>query len=533
MILQGLPALVGKILNELRCPRGDKYLENTVVNGFWAKCLFQIFAISSLFAGGLRAAEEDVPDRLALVIGNSSYGTVAALDNPVHDAKLIAKTLENLGLSVSLAVDLGQVEMKRAIAQFGRELRAAGSDTTGLFYYAGHGVQSFGNNYLLPVDVALSDAADLDLMAVEAQTVLRQMASARNRTNLVILDACRNNPFENIADLDESGLAEMKAPTGTFLAYATAPGSVALDGQGGNSPFTQAVAEQIVVPGLPIEQAFKEVRRAVLDQSQGLQTPWDTSSLVSDFVFAAAPEVPVLTSAEAEELQLWRSVSASRDPVQLMLFLRGFADGVYATEARSLLAEVMAEELSTGVVAKPQAPAGPEEAETALFKAAQQDGALAAYEAYLQSYPAGTYAEIAHTEIAALKAGEGKDPVGREEEEVAPPAQTAQAEPAPPQPEAGPLTYASPLVSELEQINGLSLAEIIDQSPIFPPIEGLPESYWKSQSCSSCHQWNRERLCEQANTYLSLNMQRSLNKQHPFGGVLKRNLKSWAAGGCQ
>lgn len=521
-----------KILNEVRCPHGDKYLEIAVVNGFWAKCLFQILAILSLCAGMAQAADKDMPARLALVIGNSSYGTVAALDNPVHDARLIAKTLEKLGFSVSLAVDLGQVEMKRAIAQFGRALRASGSDTTGLFYYAGHGVQSFGNNYLLPVDVALSDAADLDLMAVEAQTVLRQMASARNRTNLVILDACRNNPFENIADLDESGLAEMKAPTGTFLAYATAPGGVALDGEGGNSPFTQAVAEQIMVPGLPIEQAFKEVRRAVLRQSQGLQTPWDTSSLVSDFVFAAAPEAPVLTTAEAEELQLWRSVSASRDPVQLMLFLRGFADGVYATEARGLLAEVMAEELSTGGVAKLQAPAVPDGSETALFKAAQQDGSLAAYEAYLLSYPAGTYVEIANTEIAALKAGQSKDPIGAGEEVVAP-VQTTQAEPATPQPEAGPLTYASPLVSELEQINGLSLAEIIDQAPVFPPIEGLPESYWKEQACSSCHQWNRERLCAQANTYLSLNMQRSLSKQHPFGGVLKRNLKSWAAGGCQ
>ena len=153
--------------------------------------------------------------------------------------------------------------MKRAIAQFGRELRKAGGDATGLFYYAGHGVQSFGNNYLLPVDVSLSDAADLDLVAVEAQSVLRQMASARNRTNIVILDACRNNPFSEIPELDDNGLAEMKAPTGTFLAYATAPGGVALDGLGGNSPFTQAVVEQIVEPGQPIEQLFEQVRRAV------------------------------------------------------------------------------------------------------------------------------------------------------------------------------------------------------------------------------------------------------------------------------
>ncbi|MEP2714929.1 caspase family protein [Pseudophaeobacter sp.] len=489
--------------------------------------------VLGLICGAAQASDADEGPRLALVIGNASYGTVAPLDNPVNDARVISKTLESLGFTVSMAVDMGQIEMKRAIAQFGRDLRAAGSEATGLFYYAGHGVQSFGNNYLLPVDVALSDAADLDLMAVEAQSVLRQMASARNRTNLVILDACRNNPFENVADLDESGLAEMKAPTGTFLAYATAPGGVALDGQGVNSPFTLAVAEQISVPGQPVEQAFKEVRRTVLAQSQGQQTPWDTSSLVSDFMFAAAPEERVLTVSETEELQLWRSVQAARDPVQLMLFLRGYPDGAFAGEARALLAEVMAEELSTG--AEPAAPStpAPDATETALFKAAQQDGSLAAYEAYLQSYPAGTYAEMAQIEIAALLSGESTDPVGEGIPEEDPVQQVESDSAASPQPEAGPVTFASPLVSDLEPISGRSLADLIEGSPMFPPVEGLPESYWKSQTCSACHQWNRERLCEQATTYLSLNMQRSLSKQHPYGGVMKRNLKSWAAGGCQ
>ena len=201
------------------------------MTGFWAKCLFRIVVLVALLSGSARATTPGGGARLALVIGNASYGSVSALDNPVNDARMISQTLEGLGFTVSMAVNMSQVEMKLAIAQFGRDLRAAGADATGLFYYAGHGVQSFGNNYLLPVDVALSDAADLDLMAVEAQTVLRQMASARNRTNLVILDACRNNPFENVPELNESGLAEMKAPTGTFLAYATAPGGVALDGR--------------------------------------------------------------------------------------------------------------------------------------------------------------------------------------------------------------------------------------------------------------------------------------------------------------
>ncbi len=486
-----------------------------------------VLAVAAACWGARALAEE----RLALVIGNSAYGSVPSLDNPVRDARLIAETLEGLGFDVTLAADAKQIDMKRAIGQFGRKLRGAGEDATGLFYYAGHGVQSFGSNYLLPVDVALADAADLDLMAVEAQSVLRQMASARNRTNIVILDACRNNPFEAVADLNESGLAEMKAPTGTFLAYATAPGDVALDGEGANSPFTAALAREITAPGRPVEQVFKQVRRAVLEQSGGSQTPWDTSSLVSDFVFAeAGPEV-VMSAAEVQEMQIWTSVKASRDAMQIMLFLRGYGDGKYADEARAILGELMAEELQGGAPAPAVAAAAPaQDAEAAMFLAAQGDGSKAAYEAYLMAHPEGRFAEMASAELAAMRAGAGQDP--KAGSEVAAAAQQPEPEPVK-LAEPGPVTYASPLHTEMAEISGLTLAEAVTRSPAFPPVAGLPESYWKDQACSSCHQWTRERLCTQGNTYLSLNMQRSLGKQHPFGGALKQALKSWAAGGCQ
>lgn len=490
---------------------------------FWLACrLVILFAAMPLGWANHASAE----DRLALIFGNSAYGSVAPLDNPVHDARLMADALTQVGFKVTLLSDASQIEMKRAIAQFGRELRQAGSDATALFYYAGHGVQSFGNNYLLPVDVALADAADLDLVAVEAQSVLRQMASARNRTNIVILDACRNNPFSEIPDLNDTGLAEMKAPTGTFLAYATAPGGVALDGVGGNSPFTQAVAEQIMVPGQPIEQLFKQVRRSVLKQSNGLQTPWDASSLVSDFLFVDAPATP--TPVATGELQVWQSVQAARDPVQLTLFLRGYPDGQYAGAARTLLAEIIQQELAPPPVT-PTAP--PSETENALFQAAQADGSKAAYESYLQAYPTGTYAEMVRAEVASLSEGTSTDPQAGGATQVA--VATPDTTPVPKPAESGPITFASPLVSDLDPVSGKSLAELITGSPMFPPIEGLPESYWKDQTCSNCHQWNRERLCTQANAYLSLTMQRSLNKQHPYGGVMKRALKNWATGGCQ
>ncbi len=483
-----------------------------------------LILLASVFLGWTSRASAE--DRVALIFGNSAYGSVAPLDNPVHDAQLMADALTEVGFKVTLLSDASQIEMKRAIAQFGRELRKAGSDATGLFYYAGHGVQSFGNNYLLPVDVALSDAADLDLVAVEAQSVLRQMASARNRTNIVILDACRNNPFSEIPELNDNGLAEMKAPTGTYLAYATAPGGVALDGVGGNSPFTHAVVEQMQVPGQPIEQLFKQVRRAVLKQSNGLQTPWDASSLVSDFLFVDQPVQQ--SQVTSSELQVWQSVQATRDPVQLTLFLRGYPNGEYSDEARTMLAEIIQQELAP----PPSSPVQPpSDAENALIQAALTDGSITGYEAYLLAYPTGTYAEMARAEVASLSKGTSTDPQAGAAEETVVAAQPTP--PIPKQPEAGPITFASPLVSDLGPVSGRSLAELITGSPEFPPIEGLPEEYWKDQTCSNCHQWNRERLCTQANAYLSLTMQRSLTKQHPFGGVMKRALKSWATGGCQ
>lgn len=474
------------------------------------------------------AAPVVAQERLALVVGNSDYGAVSPLDNPSHDARLIAETLEGLEFKVTLLLDSNQSEMKRGISQFGRDLRKAGSDATGLFYYAGHGVQSFGTNYLLPVDVALEDAADLDLMAVEAQSVLRQMFSARNKTNIMILDACRNNPFTDIPDFNDNGLAEMQAPTGTFLAYATAPGGVALDGLEGNSPFTQALASKITTPGLRIEQMFKKVRIDVIDKTSGQQTPWDASSLTSDFVFA---EEEPMTPAQLQELQLWNSVQASGDPVQIMLFLRGYPDGTFAGDARGLLSVLMEKELSQPEAAKPSPVAkGPSAEEQQMFELAQAEASIASYQAYLDVFPEGVFAEFASREVLALQEKAGNDPEG----EGVTPAPEVVAAPVPKAPEAlsGPITFETAVVSELSAVSGRSIAELIKMSPLYPPVEGLPEEYWKDQTCSNCHQWTQERLCNQAGAYLSANMERSLDKKHPFGGALKRHLKGWAEAGC-
>lgn len=475
------------------------------------------------------AAPVVAQERLALVVGNSAYGTVSPLDNPSHDARLVAQTLEALDFKVTLLIDSNQTDMKIGISQFGRALRKAGQDATGLFYYAGHGVQSFGTNYLLPVDVALENAADLDLVAVEAQSVLRQMYSARNKTNIVILDACRNNPFSDTLGINDNGLAEMQAPTGTFLAYATAPGGVALDGLNENSPFTQALASQINTPGLRIEQMFKNVRVEVIEKTKGQQTPWDASSLTNDFVFA---EEEPMTPEQLQELQLWNSVQASGDPVQIMLFLRGYPDGTYAGDARALLSVLMEKELTDPDAKKPTPVAkGPSAEEQKMFETAQSEASIDAYQAYVDAYPEGVFVEFANGELAALRKKNGQDPVGEgvtpEPKVAAAPVQVAPAQPA------GPITFETAIVSELPSVSGRSIAVLIKMSPLYPPVEGLPEEYWKEKTCANCHQWTQERLCTQASAYMSMNMQRSLDKKHPFGGALKRHLKDWAGAGCK
>ncbi len=496
------------------------------------------------FPGLVRAADE--PARIALVVGNSAYGdgTVPALANPARDAALIADRLRASGFAVTLVQDAGLTRFKWAVAEFGRDLRKAGPDATGLFYYAGHAVQSFGANYLLPVEMDLADAADLDLVALEANSILRQMSSARNRTNIFILDACRNNPFSAIPAFNDNGLAEMRAPTGSFLAFATAPGAVAFDGAGDNSPFTSALAEEMLDPGAPIEKVFRDVRIRVIEATGGRQTPWDSSSLTREFTFLeAAPVDPV---AQAEE-RFWATVAARRDIAQIDLFLSAYPNGRFADAARALRAELAPPEVAALAPEAERAltvtgtPAGspaatprtaPTEPEAAMLARAQESGARAEYEAYLDSYPDGVFAALARAELAALSEAA--------QEPAAAPADAPGIEfsALPPQNEAegaggaGEITFDSPLAAALPEIGGKALSELIEGHPLFPPVEGLPESFWATRTCSGCHQWERQNLCDQGKTYLTPERAAMLKKQHPYGGAFKQAIRSWAEAGC-
>src|SRR5438477_4289763 len=182
--------------------------------------------------------------RIALVIGNSEYPS-GPLPNPANDAKLMADTLHGVGFEVLLRRNADQTTMKRAIQEFGAQLEKGGPGAVGLFYYAGHGVQLNGLNYLIPTTAQIEREGDVEIEAVSADWVLEQMRYARNRLNIVILDACRNNPFVRSMRSANHGLAVMDAPAGILIAYSTAPGTVAADGSGRNSPYTAALSRAI------------------------------------------------------------------------------------------------------------------------------------------------------------------------------------------------------------------------------------------------------------------------------------------------
>ncbi len=229
----------------------------------------------------IRPVETNI--RQALVIGNSNYAHAGILRNPVNDARAIGSTLQQLGFQVETLMNATQPEMDQAIRKFGRQLQ--GNNGVGLFYYAGHGMQIDGENYLLPVEINPSTEADVRYRGVPVGQLLGQMEAADNGMNIVILDACRNNPFARSFRSSRRGLAQMTAPAGTFISYATAPGKEAADGAGDNGLFTAKLLEHMKTRGLKLEEVFKRVRADVQLESNDKQVPWDSSSVTGEFFF--------------------------------------------------------------------------------------------------------------------------------------------------------------------------------------------------------------------------------------------------------
>jgi len=225
--------------------------------------------------------------RVALVIGNAAYQSVSPLANSANDARLMAKTLTDLGFTLvagGALLNLDKPAMERAIQDFGHQI--VGADV-GLFYYAGHGVQVRGSNYLVPVTANPSRETDVDFQMVDAQLILRQMGESQAKLNIVLLDACRNNPFA-VSGLRAAGggLAQMGAPEGTIISYATQPGAVATDGSDGDSPYTRSLVASMREPGRSVFDVFNNVGLMVKASTHGNQQPWLSSSpLQGQFYF--------------------------------------------------------------------------------------------------------------------------------------------------------------------------------------------------------------------------------------------------------
>jgi len=253
-------------------------------------------AVAALLLTVLPAAAQK---RIALVIGNSAYAYSTRLTNPANDAADMAEALKTAAFTVILGLDVDKRGFDAKVREFARALEQADD---GLLFYAGHGLQVGGQNFLVPVDAKLESERDLDFEAVRLDFILRQMELGReNKTNVVFLDACRDNPLSrNLARSMGTrsaavgqGLAQVQTGVGTFISYSTQPGNVALDGSGRNSPFTAALVKHVKEPGRTLNAVMISVRKDVLSATAGKQVPWDHSALTGDFYFVpvSAPQL--------------------------------------------------------------------------------------------------------------------------------------------------------------------------------------------------------------------------------------------------
>jgi len=325
--------------------------------------------------------------KIALVLGNSRYAHARALVNPGNDAAAISDVLRKTGFAVTVALDATQEQMNSAIRTYVEAL--ATSKAVGLFYFAGHGLQLAWRNYLVPVDAAVRSTEDIPRSCVDLTALMAGINKAANPMNVVVLDACRDNPFGSAASADGRGLArpdapaaaapqrgatatgpglsQMDAPQGTLLAYATAPGNVASDGDGVNGLYTEHLLREIVQPEAKIEDIFKRVRLQVRRRTNGRQIPWESTSLEEDFYFVPPKALAQVAQAEAErarvqptaahkrdlalaeqqfsqELALWEKIRDTRAPGPLEDYLLRYPSGRFAELAQLRLDQLLAQQ---------------------------------------------------------------------------------------------------------------------------------------------------------------------------------------------
>jgi Caspase domain len=308
-------------------------------------CLPRQLLITALCATGLLtfSATAQAPNdvRIALIIGNSAYPGNMALANPSNDAKDMAATLRSMGFGVIEVRDASREQMTAAIERANKALN--GKQGVGMLFYAGHGLQLDWRNYMVPVDAKLNSAKDVPANTVDIEVVMNAFKSAGNRMSIVVLDACRDNPFADGKTASGKGLAPLDAPTGTFLAYATAPGNVAADGSGKNGLYTGFLLRELQRPSARIEDVFKRVRFAVRQASNGAQIPWEATSLEDDFVFNSGIKTAVkLSEAEKENLfdsenTDWDKIKDSTNADDVYAFLQKYPSGLFSQGAMGVL----------------------------------------------------------------------------------------------------------------------------------------------------------------------------------------------------
>jgi uncharacterized caspase-like protein len=278
--------------------------------------------------------------RRALVIGNSAYSE-GPLRNPASDARAIANELNGQGFEVVLGLDLRRDEMLKLIGDYSAGL--AQTKPVALFYFAGHGLQLAWRNYLVPVDASIKSAADVQAQCFDVNSLIDGIRKARNPMNVIILDACRDDPF---GKSEQKGLSQLDAPPGTLLAYATSPGNTASDGDGANGLYTEHLLREMKVPEAKIEDVFKRVRLGVRRRSNGEQIPWESTSLEEDFWFIPPRDVRKAAEAEAErtfqqELALWEKIDGAQDVRAFEDYLRRYPSGRFTEIAQMQLDELL------------------------------------------------------------------------------------------------------------------------------------------------------------------------------------------------
>jgi uncharacterized caspase-like protein len=291
-----------------------------------------VLALPSLAAGEARKTVPASVPRLALVIGNANYTKLGKLGNPGRDSRLMAERLQQLGFDVTEVADRDLKSMTSDVEDFARKVKARGPETVAVLYYAGHGVENDSINYLVPVNSDIRKRADIAPQSLSVKRVADRLSAAGNQLNILIVDACRDNPFpQGLTPSETLGLVPMGAVFGVFIASATGSGKAAFDGDDGNSPYTRALAEAIAAPGEKLEDVFKSVRRQVRLKSGEAQIPWESTSLELDFYFVP----PVPPPSPAAQL-----LSAARETSNVALYdllIERFPASAEAAEARPIV----------------------------------------------------------------------------------------------------------------------------------------------------------------------------------------------------